>query len=73
MAGRWYAGTVVSFVMEKEKTMCLYSCYREAGSEEKFGFHSTHGRFENEEVDKPAEHGEHHCQFPLITWLALSV
>jgi hypothetical protein len=73
MAGRWDTGRVVSSVMVREKTMCLYSCYTEAGGEEKFGFHSIHGRFENEEVDKPAEHWEHHCQFPLIAWLALSV
>jgi len=73
MDGRWGTGRVVSFVMVSEKMLCLYSCYTEAGCEEKFGFHSIHGRLENEEVDKPAEHREHHCQFPLITWLALSV
>jgi len=72
MDGRWDTGRVVSFVMVREKT-CAYSCYTEAGGEEKFGFHSVHGRFENEELDKPAEHWEHHCQFLLITWLALSV
>jgi hypothetical protein len=73
MGGRWDTGRVVSFVIVREKTMCLYSCYTEAGGEEKFSFHSIYGRFENEEVDKPAEHWEHHCQFPLITWLALSL
>ena len=47
MDGRWDTGSVVSFVMVREKTLCLYSCYTEAGGEEKFGFHSIRGRFEN--------------------------
>ena len=48
MAGKWDTGRVVSFVMVREKTLCLYSCNTEAGGEEKFGFHSIHCRFENE-------------------------
>jgi hypothetical protein len=31
MAGRWDTGRVVSFVAVRKKTMCLYSCYTEAG------------------------------------------
>jgi len=73
MTGRWDTGRVVSFVMVRERTMCLYSCYTEAWGEEKFGFHSTRSRFEYKGVDKPAEHWERHCQFPLITLLALGV
>jgi hypothetical protein len=55
MAGRWDRGTVISFVVVREKAMWLYNYCIEAGGEEKVSFHAIEGWFENKEVGEPAE------------------